>query len=86
MTSMTKSYAIVALDNGNISSIPIIWLIQYDEIIFENRNYNLYLPLHEFEKESEGYANVKKDWIKTNGKVLNITGELIVYLYVYVYI
>src|SRR5580765_4830715 len=38
MTSMTKSYAIVALDNGNISSIPIIWLITDGEIIFENRN------------------------------------------------
>jgi len=80
MNNLNKLYAIVALGNGNVMAIPCIWLVQknYSPII-KNKDYELYLPLHESVKQAEKYADIKKHWVKSFCTVLDITGKIKTY-------
>jgi len=80
MNNLNKLYAIAALGNGNVMAVPCIWLVQenYSPIV-KNKDYELYLPLHESVKQAEKYADVKKDWVKSFCTVLDITGKIKTY-------
>jgi len=61
MNSLNNLYAIAALGNGKVMAIPCIWLVQENNsLIVKNKDYELYLPLHESVKQAEKYTTVKK--------------------------
>lgn len=82
MNNLNKFYAIAALGNGKVMAIPCIWLVQenYSSIV-KNKDYEFYLPSHEFVKHAEKYADVKNTWVKSFCKVLDITGKIKTYLF-----
>jgi len=80
MNSLNNLYAIAALDNGKVMAIPCIWLVQENNsLIVKNKDYELYLPLHESVKQAEKYADVKKHWVKSFCTVLDIAGTIKTY-------
>lgn len=69
-----QDYAVVATDNGQISAIPLKWLLNKHSLIFGQRC-EWFFPTKCMLKKSIKYDEAGNYWNKESGCFLNVSGE-----------
>lgn len=79
-----QTYAVVLVSENNVIYFPITWL-NYDSqnTPFIGANHTYSWPLINAVKEVNKYAVVNSNWTKRSGKLLKISGKIVINQFLY---